>query len=625
MNGDAQLVKDDIEAKVAKISANMPSGYFVKGDVILKETHKDKTPSMERICDFMAVENISRDSETQELVLTLIYKSGADGFLEKKVPASLLNSRSIEELSNFGLDISSQNKILVNAYLIASRKVLKSEIHFREYGWIEIDGQRVFAADRVITPSGEFSNAKLDGDIDLSPKGHHYKLNDKDLPIYHDMLNNENLQLALALGLSAAILPVIRTKYTDLNAMIYSLTGFSSSGKTSAAKLALSVAGRPSGKNSLFGTWSSTLNAVSARLNGNFGVPILFDEVSEYRGNDLTSIVYNISDGKQKSRLMKNGQQQPQKFWCTAVLSTGESPLLGMTTGNEGLYNRCLEFSNVEWTSSAEQSDRVKFFAEKNNGYWTDDLITSIYKDQNLDVGDNKILDIFDDMKKRAEKIIVANEFQSRLAARVAVIGTTAKLINEYLGFPMDADKIQELTVGACSLDVVTDLAEKSYGEILSKLVQMQQELVLKSSNERMFRDTKGYLVYDRKRKTLKIDVLETVMKDILISLGYESPTQVLKRLKSKDYIETDGDRLTKRTMFEGQRIKFITIVIPDNQQDLFAAINDIKLRNIDSERTQSNISNSSENILKEFSQKASTSNDFDDSSWGEENNDNAQ
>lgn len=571
------MSSESISDKVARLSQNMPKGYITKDETIFRIVYKDKVPTEEKLCDFMAVEKLTRDASTYDQIITLLYKSGADGFLEKDIPAGQINTKTIEELQNYGVDINSQNKNQVNKYLNESRKLLKSEIHYKEVGWITLDDKQVFATDRVITPPNLFPNSKLDGDLNLTPHGKHYRLDDKASPIYHDIMENVNLQLALCLGLSASILPVLRKKVTDLNSMIYSLTGFSSSGKTTAAKLALSVAGKPSGEGSLFGTWSSTSNAISARLNYDFGIPQLFDELSEFRGKNLTTVIYNISDGKEKHRLRKDGTQQPSKFWCTAVISTSETSLLEKTSSNDGLFNRVLELTNVEWTSSAEQSNRIKLFAENNNGYWINDFITSIYGKDDLPIGDKKIFAIYMEMEKEAEKLIVSKEFKARLASRVAVIGTTAELVNKYLNFPMDANVLQKHVVKKCGLDIENDLGERGYNDLLSELVKMQNDFALKGSSNKNYGDVKGYLNFDKQKGTLIVDVLYTVTKGILNDLGYEEPDQVLRLLKSKGYVNGQDSHLTKRTSVNGKRIKFISVNIPKTSQGLFLTVNGSK------------------------------------------------
>ncbi|MDM5509887.1 DUF927 domain-containing protein, partial [Staphylococcus aureus] len=67
----------------------------------------------------------------------------------------------------------------------------------------------------------------------------------------------------------------------EFSGTIFSFTGQSSTGKSTAAMLAASVAGNPTkGTENLFRSWNATRNALEGYLSGNYGVPIVLDELS---------------------------------------------------------------------------------------------------------------------------------------------------------------------------------------------------------------------------------------------------------------------------------------------------------------------------------------------------------
>lgn len=70
--------------------------------------------------------------------------------------------------------------------------------------------------------------------------------------------------------------------------------GNSSTGKSTAAALAVSIAGNPSkGDQTLFRGWNGTRNAIEGYLSNNFGVPIALDELSAATFKDTNGLLYS--------------------------------------------------------------------------------------------------------------------------------------------------------------------------------------------------------------------------------------------------------------------------------------------------------------------------------------------
>ncbi|MCE3338431.1 DUF927 domain-containing protein, partial [Staphylococcus aureus] len=67
-----------------------------------------------------------------------------------------------------------------------------------------------------------------------------------------------------------------------------------STGKSTAAALAVSVAGNPTkGNETLFRSWNATRNALEGYLSNNYGIPIVFDELSSTTLRDTTGLLYS--------------------------------------------------------------------------------------------------------------------------------------------------------------------------------------------------------------------------------------------------------------------------------------------------------------------------------------------
>ena len=88
--------------------------------------------------------------------------------------------------------------------------------------------------------------------------------------------------MAVIFGISALVTSFLKHKHEiEFAGILFSFTGQSSTGKSTAAALAVSVAGNPTkGNETLFRSWNATRNALEGYLSNNYGIPIVFDELS---------------------------------------------------------------------------------------------------------------------------------------------------------------------------------------------------------------------------------------------------------------------------------------------------------------------------------------------------------
>ena len=162
-----------------------------------------------------------------------------------------------------------------------------------------------------------------DNKYDLAPKGEL----DEWLTMFQEQVNgNVVLELVTIFGVSALVTRYLfflnEIEYTGI---VYSLTGQSSSGKTTAAMLAGSIAGNVNkGDNTLFCSWNATKIGVENIMSSNFGVPVIFDELSTSTISNLTNLLYSISEGQGRERADKNGNTREKFNSGTSIISTGE-------------------------------------------------------------------------------------------------------------------------------------------------------------------------------------------------------------------------------------------------------------------------------------------------------------
>ena len=174
----------------------------------------------------------------------------------------------------------------------------------------------------------------------------------------------------IAAGFASILLAVLK-EYIDVDNFIIHLFGFSSSGKTTALYLATSIFGSPDVRcgNGLVSSWNGTKNALLRRLMNVNGVMLGLDEFSMSSERNVTSLVYTISEGKERERLSRDAKLLNCLSGTYIVMSTGECSIYSKTNGNLGLTVRILEMQDIAWTESAEQSENIKRFVKSNYGH----------------------------------------------------------------------------------------------------------------------------------------------------------------------------------------------------------------------------------------------------------------
>lgn len=133
------------------------------------------------------------------------------------------------------------------------------------------------------------------------------------------MAGNSRLCLAIGTALAAPLLAILHEPNGGFH-----LYGDSSDGKTTAAKVALSVWGEAEAlKLSWRGTDLGFSNAALARNDG----LLVLDEIGEAAANTISKTAYSVINGKSKTQGAKDGGNRQQSEWRTLLLSTGEHTL----------------------------------------------------------------------------------------------------------------------------------------------------------------------------------------------------------------------------------------------------------------------------------------------------------
>ena len=133
------------------------------------------------------------------------------------------------------------------------------------------------------------------------------------------LAGNSRLYLAVGTALAAPLL-----KLLGMESGGFHIHSDSSDGKTTAAKIALSVWAHPlTAKASWNGTGYAFTNLANSR-NDNF---MMLDEIGEATQKAVCDVAYSVLNGTSKAQGAKDGGNRAMSMWRTLLFSTGEKPI----------------------------------------------------------------------------------------------------------------------------------------------------------------------------------------------------------------------------------------------------------------------------------------------------------
>lgn len=331
---------------------------------------------------------------------------------------------------------------------------------FSHLGWIYvpiqdengtvINRQLCYRANQLIGGG----SAKYDGPYIVAPTGSFNRWRDM---VKEHIVGHTPLELTMLASLSAVVNGLIGPLTTGENP-IFHLCGPSGCGKTTSLYAAASVYGAPfegekrhvnkkgavTINRSILGSWGATENATTAQCCGNMGAAIILNELGKFEGKDLSRIVYNLSEGTDKTRLDNAMTAYTSEHYATTIISSGEISLLDRCTSKvTGLQVRVLEIFD-QLTSTPEQARTIKEICRSNNGWAGPTLAQYILNHGGTDM----VLSTFRGYCQSLTVQLPTNATSARFSEKfVALIMTTAELASKALDIPFNTAGILQYFV----------------------------------------------------------------------------------------------------------------------------------------------------------------------------------
>lgn len=405
----------------------------------------------------LKVTKVERIIETGSVLITLQFFVGGK---QTSIRCKLNDLQ--QELNRAGYPIANNQTGKLFDYIHQQMNKINAESIHKGIGWFDLDGYLVFRGQKAIGEKSSYS-----GNFSIAPNGN---LLDFRSDYNNSIYENIPLESSMIMGLSACVTGYLAiVSEIPVPSLIFDINGRSTTGKSTSAKLSVSMGGalKEPNKISLSATCSTTANALYGILNDNFGYPMLFDETARFgKSHNYTEMIYSISDGTDKARMTKNGDISAVKHWATAVLFTGESPLLSKADTADGLLVRVIPLCNIKWTKNAEQAHKVEEFSAKYAGLPIWHLAKYIYSIHNS----NNIINTYKyEINRLTEVIPLDDEYKERTAKSIAILSLTTLLTEKALKIKFHKNEILEFFLNSIETSSPETESERAFEYILNK------------------------------------------------------------------------------------------------------------------------------------------------------------
>lgn len=509
---------------------------------LIRAKNKNDEDKVVRLSSPIIIENKFLDPSTGIEKLTI-----TDGKNIKRIETSdILTTQKLPRLVMYSFSINETYiKSLSNA-LQLMRQSLPISTLYTGVGVLSTDEGTVISLDEPYL-SKDIKQSQADKIIcetkyDLQPKGTFEGW----WQMYLDEVKgNLLLELAVIFGVSSLVTAFLKTKHeVEYFGTIFSFMGNSSTGKSTAAALAVSIAGNPSkGDQTLFRGWNGTRNAIEGYLSNNFGVPIALDELSAATFKDTNGLLYSLAEGQGRLRANREGNVKNPHHFGSSVISTAEHTIFKDASANDGLRARCIEISDV-FTTSADNADAIKKGTSKNYGH-----IMPLVAEYLLN-RESEVMNWFhrehDWFKTQLNN--ETNNVGIRMFKRYATITTSARILERVIATPIDLNAIREYLVNYHS-DSVSErsLSDKAIELIVQFVAQYRNKF---SDDGRLSNMLEGFGLIELKDDHIQVKIIAKVFKEMLKNNQFQDTDNVVEALKENGYMESDrGRKTTKRSV----------------------------------------------------------------------------
>lgn len=482
--------------------------------------------------------------DTQEVMIYVQFKNSGR-IVNSNLPRGQITKDGLVKLTNYGADCWKDVSELYADYLRGQIEKTRTSYSHSNVGWASFEEKNIFKLHKAVGLESKYEGGKYD----LKPKG---TLADWLGVMENEVLGNPMMELAVVAGFVAPLLGLIGRKI-HMDSIFINLCGASTTGKTTASKVAVSPWGSPSTHgDGLIKNWFGTDQGILAHIEGNFGIPVVIDDTSlQYSEKNYTQFIYLVSAGMSKSALNPDGTKRSRGEWQTVVFSSSEESLLKNADKKMGIDVRLFEIKAPFWTTSAENAEAIEEGINKNYGH------AGIKFVEHLMAQDEDT--IFLQWEKTKEYLLNnmnQDTLSKRIVGKLALILLAGQIVRESLGLKIDMEMLTQTLLTILQKSQETRSKDKnSYHYFLSYFVKNKHKFVEKNKDKgKRSREVLGkYIMEENKVREIWVP---TKNFDRIIRPGKFDAEQVIKDWKAQELLNHDKGKNTLTRVYESGMYK---------------------------------------------------------------------
>ncbi|MEI2368770.1 DUF927 domain-containing protein [Niallia circulans] len=514
--------------------------YRIKGNDLM--VWSEKKERYVYVSKAVKINAIKRDIETKEIQIELVFWA-YDKWESVTISRGELTKRELKKLASKGLDVLEDFQAAeASSFLSKQEKMLKPNNVHSGIGWDIVNSQLVYKHYKIITkPSASPIDSTYSGTYMLKPNGSKYDFFDL---MIKEVRGHIPLELMICIGISALIVGMLNcSKLGSFDSLLVHLVGSSTTGKTTAGMLGVSLAGCPSPNEGLLQTFNGTKNAMARKLAGNNGVLTVLDEstMNLMDSLNLSSFIYELAQNSEKSRLNKDSELRETQSWSTTIVSTGESSIISRANNNEGLRVRLFEFSIDKWTKSAENAENLKKGLLQNYGH----IVPEIAKKM-LELGPEEVAKKVEENKYLIQEKMPNSKFRDRIATKFSLILTAAELFELTYDFELSGEEIVDMLIEQEQKSMTErEMAPKFYSQFKQYIIRYRRNFKIGTQEVSPLQEIWGKI--EASPSGTHCFILPVVFDKIVKELGFSDTKILLNELKNMGVIIHDKNKNQKR------------------------------------------------------------------------------
>ena len=515
------------------------------------------------VCCYLRVDAVTRDIDSNKSTINIFAADGFDTWTFKGDLSAFEPKNLFKFLSDNGVAVRPKYVDDLAEYLIDEINVKinagsTSYVHSK-VGWNKAFGKMAFFGKGSYNAysNNHLLNSEYQG-CKFEEIGEYGNLKTYEDMIAKHVLTNDNLKLAYALGFTSPITALLSDDCT-VNSIIINFSGESSKGKSTTLGLMASIWGSGNiGKGNIIKTFNATTGGILKCLEDNYGFPVYFDDTQTKERDDHSAenwrqFIYALTTGS--SRLTVPSQFTPTAKWRTTLVLCSENSLFDQTTSDSGLKGRLLDFSEVNWTSSAESAEEITSVVKNNYGFYGPKFVTGL-----ASKGIDAIKTLYNDyLKELRESLKGKVNTVTRTTQAGAILLATVKLVKEILNLHLGEEFIKSYLIDLYSKnEIKEDSTRSAYEEVIQFVNANERHFLMPNNPDRntpMAGEIYGkYCINDEDGQRV-IAIISTIV-DKYVFNKYPDKMRIKRKLRELGLIYCDKNKLNKKVPISNYSIQ---------------------------------------------------------------------